>query len=261
MCLMKMNKLGLLMFATVFSPALGLASDFSSYKNALQILVEPEPRPSVGLVASGFGASGNSFFAAASYTDRDEQTDGNDDDGSIIVGAGFGDPIDAVGVEVSLGLTSVSTSLWGDGKFADEGNVNLKIHKQYRPIGTFPVVSVSVGVSNLTGWGGTLDNPANTYLAASGISSLGGLGQYGVMYTLGYGSAVSDGETSGDLFGGIGVARGDFSASGSFIGDQINLSANWFPSFFNGAVFSYSRSDITNTSGLSRNIFSVGYSF
>jgi len=72
---------------------------------------------------------------------------------------------------------------------------------------------------------------------------------------------VSDGETSGDLFGGIGVARGDFSASGSFIGDQINLSANWFPSFFNGAVFSYSRSDITNTSGLSRNIFSVGYSF
>jgi len=118
-CLIKMNKLGLLMFATVFSPALGLASDFSSYKNALQILVEPEPRPSVGLVASGFGASGNSFFAAASYTDRDEQTDGNDDDGSIIVGAGFGDPIDAVGVEVSLGLTSVSTSLWGDGKFAD----------------------------------------------------------------------------------------------------------------------------------------------
>ena len=148
-----MNKLGLLMFATVFSPALGLASDFSSYKNALQILVELEPRPSVGLVASGFGASGNSFFAAASYTDRDEQTDGNDDDGSIIVGAGFGDPIDAVGVEVSLGLTSVSTSLWGDGKFADECNVNLKIHKQYRPIGTFPVVSVSVGEqSHWLGW-------------------------------------------------------------------------------------------------------------
>ena len=247
--------------ASISLPTLGLADPIKSYKNALKVLAEPEPRPSVGLIASGFGAPAGSYFAAASYTDRDEQTGGSDDDGSIILGAGFGNPEDTIGVELSLGLTSVSTSLWGDGKFADEGNVNVKLHRRLGPIGPLGAASFAVGVSNLTGWGATVENPSNTYLALSGMSTLGEYAQYGVMYTLGYGSAVSDAETSGDVFGGLGIARGNFGVSGSFIGENINLTANWFPDFLDGVALSYSRSDVTNASDLRRNIVSVGYSF
>ena len=58
-----------------------------NYVNALNILIEPDARPTVSNVASGFGASGGQKFLAISYTDQDLQTrEPGDDDGSIIIG-------------------------------------------------------------------------------------------------------------------------------------------------------------------------------
>lgn len=237
------------------------AEDFATYKKALGLLAETLPRPSVGLVASGFGASSGQRFLGISYTDRDEQTDGSDNDGSIIVGMGFGDPVTSIGTEVSIGITSVSTSLWGDGNFADEGNINVKFHREISLPQPFGRSSVAFGVSNLAGWGAPKDNPMNFYTALSASQALGKYAQYGALYTLGYGTAVSDAETSGDLFGGIGVGRSSYSMSMSFIGSNLHLTGNWYPSFVKNAVVSYTRSDFTNNSGLERNIISLGLSF
>ena len=238
------------------------ADSFDDYLLALSTLTENEPRPSIGMVASGFGASQFQAFAAASYSDRDLQTDAdNDDDGSIVIGLGFGDPSTSFGTEVSLGITSVSTSLWGDGKFADEGNVNLKIHKRIEPLFDEKHASVSIGASNLSGWGSTVDNPTNLYFAYSSMDNIGKFNQYGTAYTLGYGTGVSDEETSGDLFGGIGIGRHDYSISLSFIGEEIHFSGNWYVPYFDGIVASFSKADIFNISGNIRNILSLGYSF
>lgn len=238
------------------------AESFDDYVLVLSVLTESEPRPSVGMVASGFGAAKYQAFAAASYSDIDLQTEAeNDDDGSIVMGFGFGDPSTSFSTEVSLGITSVSTGLWGDGKFADEGNVNVKIHKRIEPLFGEKQSSVSIGASNLTGWGGTVENPTNFYTAYSSLTDAGRLSQYGLAYTLGYGTGVSDAETSGDLFGGIGVGRHNYSTSLSFIGEEIHFSGNWYVPYFDGLVVSYSKADIFNVSGNVRNIVSLGYSF
>jgi len=238
------------------------AESFDDYVLALSVLTENEPRPSVGMVASGFGAAKGQAFAAASYSDVDLQTEAeNDDDGSIVIGFGLGDPSTSLATEVSLGITSVSTGLWGDGKFADEGNVNVKIHKRIEPLFGEKQSSVSIGASNLTGWGATVENPTNVYIAYSSLNDAGRLSQYGLAYTLGYGTGVSDAETSGDLFGGIGVGRHNYSTSLSFIGDEIHFSSNWYVPYFDGLVVSYSKADIFNVSGDVRNIVSLGYSF
>lgn len=247
--------------AIIFLCSGAIADEFSTYRSALKVLSEPAPRPSIGLVASGFGASAGQMFLGISYTDQNEQTDGSDDDGSIVVGLGFGDPSAAFGAELSIGITSVSTSLWGDGKFADEGNLNIKLHREFSLPDPFGRSSVALGVSNLAGWGDTTKNPQNLYAALSTSQAIGEFSEYGALYTIGYGSGVSDAETSGDIFGGVGIGRGDYSLSLSFVGEDLHLTGNWYPSFYENAVISYSRSDFTNNSGLERNIISFGLSF
>jgi hypothetical protein len=239
-----------------------IADSFDDYLLALSDLTENDPRPSVGMVASGFGASTYQFFAAASYSDRDLQTKQEDDnDGSIVIGLGLGDPSASFGTEVSLGITSVSTGFWGDGKFADEGNVNLKFHKSIKPLFREKNSSISIGASNLSGWGSTVDNPTNFYLAYSSINYIGQFDEYGLAYTLGYGTAVSNAETSGDLFGGFGIGRHNYSTSISFIGEEIHFSGNWYVPYFKGVVASFSKANIFNVSGNIRSIVSLGYSF
>ena len=94
------------------------------------------------------------MFTAVSYSDKDLQTNlDNDDDGSIVLGMGFGDAEQSYGIEAAVGLTSVST-YWGDGKFADEGNFNLKLHKFIAPQLYGNSASVALGASNLMGWVG-----------------------------------------------------------------------------------------------------------
>ena len=42
----------------------------------------------------------------------------------------MGDPRTGIATEIVIGVTSVSTSLWGDGTFGDEGNIGIKFHRQ-----------------------------------------------------------------------------------------------------------------------------------
>ena len=68
-----------------------VSGDFLKFKEALNALKAPPPRPSVSAIASGFEPSKGDVFAAVSYSDQDLQTNAEgDDDGSIILGFGYG---------------------------------------------------------------------------------------------------------------------------------------------------------------------------
>ena len=208
-------------------------TSFEQYSRNLKLLTLSDPKPAVANIAGGFGAGHGLFYAAVSYSDYDLQTkDRNDDDGSIAFGLGLGDPVNSLGGEITIGLTSVSTSLWGDGKFADEGNVSGKVHKRITPVFGGNAASVALGASNLAGWGSTKENPTNYYGAYSEQKNFGSFKQYGLAYTLGYGSAVSDTETKGDAFAGVAIGYDDYSFSLSQIGKETHIATTiYFPQF------------------------------
>lgn len=238
------------------------ASEYKDYIRALKILQEPSPRAVVSSVASGFGASSNSGYVALSYSDRDLQTNEmGDDDGSIILGIGLGDPKENYGYEIALGITSVSTPWWGDGRFADEGNINLKAHKEISPLMYGEAASIAVGASNIIGWGDTIEIPTNYYMAYSEKLSFGKFDHYGTSISFGYGTSVSDGETAGDFFGGFGIARSNYNASLSFIGNEAHVSATWYVPRISGLAITFTRADVWNQENTRRNILSVGYAF
>ena len=239
-----------------------IAADYKEYIRALEILQERNPRAAVSSVASGFGASSGDFYAAASYSNRNLQTDvQGDDDGSIVLGIGFGSPKESVGYEIALGITSVSTPWWGDGKFADEGNLNFKLHREVPPFLAGRSSSVALGASNITGWGGTREIPTNYYTAYSEKFLFGKFDHYGAAISFGYGTSVSDGETDGDFFGGFGVARSNYNGSLSFIGNEAHVSATWYVPKINGLAITFTKADFLNQVGSGRNILSVGYAF
>ena len=223
---------GLKVFSCALLLATGASADsFENYAASLKLLSLSDPKPAVANIAGGFGAGHGLFYAAVSYSDYDLQTkDRNDDDGSIAFGIGLGDPISSLGGEITISLTSVSTSLWGDGKFADEGNVSGKVHRRVTPIFGGNAASVAIGASNVTGWGSTKDNPVNYYGAYSEQKNFGSFKQYGLAYTLGYGSAVSDTETKEDAFAGVAIGYDDYSFSLSQIGKESHLATTlYFP--------------------------------
>ena len=238
-----------------------VSGDFLKFKEALDALKAPPPRPSVSMVASGFGASKGDVFAAVSYSDQDLQTNvGGDEDGSIILGFGYEVENSPFKAEFSFGITSVSTSWWGDGKFADEGNVNLKLHKAITPISMGSVASLSFGASNIIGWGGTREMPTNKFISYSEVIGFGTFDQYRVAYTMGYGTAVGQGETSGELFGGVALAQSSLSTSISFIGDEFYLSGTYYPAALKYIAVTYTRGDVFNNHNSSRNILTIGIS-
>ena len=248
--------------AVLISINTAAVSDTLDHRQLLEILSEPEAQPSVIAVASGFGASAGAVFAAISFTDKDQQTkrDG-DDDGSIALGFGVGDPIENVGIELAVGITSVSSPWWGDGKFGDEGNINLKIHRHFTPKILNGISSASLGVSNLWGWGGTKEIPQNLYLAYSEQGYFGRFNEYGTSITAGYGTSVANSESKSGFFGGIAVARSQINTSISFIGDEIYYSGSYYPVIFPNVSVTYSRAVLGGNISSGRNILSLGYSF
>lgn len=253
-----------LLTCTVYVCALTTAASadtFTEYVRNLKLLSVSDPKPVVANIASGFGANDGVFYAAVSYSNFDTQTNiEGDDDGSIAFGLGLGDAASSVGGEVTIGITSVSTSLWGDGKFADEGNVSVKAHKLVAPILGGHAASVSVGASNVAGWGSTTDNPVNAYIAFSEQQNFGKYKQFGLAYTLGVGSAVSGNETEPDIFAGIGLGYDDWSISASQIGRESHVGFTYFIPYFQNVAVSVTQADAFDELSSKRIISTLSYS-
>jgi hypothetical protein len=220
----------------------------SRYLTALRKFTQPDRKPvSVG-VPSGFGASGGTAFGSVAYTNQDRNTGvQDDDDGSIAIGLGLGDPVRSVGVEVVVGITSVSTSFWGDGTFGDEGNVGLKLHRAVSGLPGSTSASLSAGVGNLAGWGSTRELPRNYYTAYSQVNDLTIDGQvYPVNATVGFGSAVSGVDRDPGAFASVGVGvTGQLSMGVGWLGDELQLGAVYFPKHWGAASLSLTYADAT----------------
>ena len=79
--------------------------------------------------------------------------------------------------------------------------------------------------------------------------------------SIGYGTSVSDGESSGDFFGGVGISRSNYNGSLSFIGNEAHISATWYVPKISGLAITFTRADVWNQENSRRNILSVGYAF
>jgi hypothetical protein len=105
------------------------------------VLDRPQPIPSSSfLTPSAYGAAwGNAYIGIAGATAGDR----SDLDGSASVGVGFGDAVENLGVELSVGIISL------DG-FADDGIVGFKLHKIFPEADN---LAVALGWANPIKWG------------------------------------------------------------------------------------------------------------
>jgi hypothetical protein len=244
------------------SSATAQAMSYEEYLNELNRLSEYRmPKVGVSGISSGFGAANNSIFAAISYTNRDTQTGGADNDGSIAFGVGLGDPAKGFAAELTVGITSVSTKYWGDGKFGDEGNISLKVHRQLAAPNFADAASFSAGISNLTGWGGTTELPQNVHVSYSVLNYFGSYDERAIMATIGFGTAVADVETTGSMFYGIGYGSSDYSVSISSPGEELWLGANWYPRSIKGMSLGVALADFNDENDRQRTILTIGKSW
>ena len=245
-----------------YSSATAEDMSYEQYLNELNRLSEYRmPKAGVAGISSGFGAANNAVFSAISYTNHDTQTGGADDDGSIAFGIGLGDPTEGLAAELTIGITSVSTNYWGDGKFGDEGNISLKVHRQLAAPNFADAASLSVGISNLTGWGGTTELPQNVHMSYSLLNYFGSYDEQAIMATFGFGTAVADVETTGSMFYGIGYGSSDYSVSISSPGRELWLGANWYPRSIKGVSLGVSLADFNDEYNRQRTILTIGKSW
>ena len=127
-----------------------------------QSLEEKTSPPTPGMTfgtPTAYGASWRQAFvglSGISYLDNNVNKD--DMDGSMSFGAGFGDAVETVGLEATVGIISLT------GEFADSGSVGVKLHKILPDTNG---VGVALGWSNALNWGDAKKAEDTVYGVAS----------------------------------------------------------------------------------------------
>lgn len=154
-------------------------------------------------IPTGFGADGGQIFAGTSFQSSVRGDDAAD--AGLILGAAFGDSIDAIGVEISYTMAS-----FGENRDFGSGGFNAKVHRQ---LGSRSAIAA--------GWNGFLnigdgnDFEDSPYLAYSTIFRLrDNLNSFGsrLAFTVGIGGgqyrseeAIEDEVNEIGVFGGVGL--------------------------------------------------------
>lgn len=232
-----------------------------------QLLIDPNfvpdtprssPASSFG-VPSGYGADwGDAFIGLSGVTEG--RTD-DKADGSISLGMGFGDAVDNIGVELSVGIISL------DG-FGDDGSVGVKLHKVFPGADN---LGVAVGWSNGLTWGDA-DNAEDTFYGVMTqqfvlrpdrdnvlpLTVSAGIGTGAFRST----GAIDAGTNDPNLFGGFGLqVIPELSVVSGWTGSALGLGLSTAPFEF-PLVITAGVTDITdNTRSGARFNASVGYSF
>lgn len=189
------------------------------------------PGATVG-IPSGFTLAKNTGFASLSLSNVRERRRAQRPDGSAAFGLGFGDPVNAVGVEAIVGLSSIGGNSGLTGfdlsDFGDSGSLNLKISRRIASPFSGGVASLALGAGRAARWGDMSAAKPNYYAAYSTSFSLGsasGNPMSGLL-SAGYGSAIGSFEdTAGAFFGlGLGLGKG-VSVGASWYGNEAILGA------------------------------------
>lgn len=185
-------------------------------------------------VQSGFGLGHGSIGFGAALTNRRDRVQ-RDWDGSAAVSFGFGDARAAVGAEVTLGLVS-TTPPWrrrGNASvLGEDGNLSLKLFREFHNPRTGQVSAVSVGASNLVRWGDARATPVNYFIAGSTTFSVPWSSEASLpgMATLGIGSAVRNIERDPGIFGGVALGLAPWlSVGASWLGDEAMVGVQLYP--------------------------------
>ena len=216
----------------------GLSAEaYLAYLDALAAQTEELPLGNASTVgvASGFGLPSGVGFAVAALSDTRERGQGNGADGSMALGLGFGDSINAVGLEVILNITSVLPS-----DFADSGTINVKFS---RNIDTNSAISLSV--SNAVKWGDAKNNDVGTTFAYSRRFALQGRS---AMISAGYSSNIGTLDDEPGGFVGFGLALTEKTSAGlSWYGDEWVAGLNTIVTILGEDIQAgISYSDLTN---------------
>ncbi len=209
---------------------------------------------------SAFGARWGTAFAGISYASQPDNVDKAD--GSSVIGMGFGDPVESLGLEVNVGIISLANA------FADSGAVGFKVHKVIPEAGN---LGLAVGWSNALRWGDAEKAKDTIYGVATQQFRLRPQADNELPLTISMGigtggfrskGAIAARDNAANVFASAGLkVIPELSLISNWTGNQLNLGVSTAPVRQLPMVFSLGVSDVTNnTSGGPRFLFNVGYS-
>ncbi|MEM9088949.1 MAG: hypothetical protein AAGC93_09420 [Cyanobacteria bacterium P01_F01_bin.53] len=251
----------------VFSPVDDTFAPLSDDELRNLLLIDPNFVPGApgSSPASGFGVPsaygadwGDAFVGLSGVTSGRNDTKW---DGSFSTGIGFGDAIENVGVEVSVGIISL------DG-FADDGTVGVKLHKV---IPQADNLAVALGWSNAIKWGDASNAEDTFYGVVTKRFNLrpNEVNKLPLTASLGVGTgafrskgAIAVGDNTPNVFGSLGLrVIPELSVVSGWTGSALGLGVSAAPFDF-PLVFTAGVTDVTdNTSNGPRFTASMGYSF
>ena len=210
---------------------------------------------------SAYGAAWGNSFVGLSYASQPSNEDKAD--GSSVVGMGFGDPVNNLGLEVNVAIISLANT------FADAGAVGFKAHKVFPEAGN---LGLAVGWSNAVKWGDAKNAEDTFYGVATKSFRLRPQQQNDLPLTLSLGvgtggfrskGAIKAGDNAPNVFASAGLrVIPEMSLISNWTGNQLNLGVSAAPFKRLPVVFSAGASDVTsNTDGGTRFLFNVGYSY
>lgn len=110
---------------------------------------------------TGFGANWGQAYAGIGG-DTTPPGSPKSVDGSMLVGAGFGDARNIAGVDVAMTVISLQDS------FGSDGNFSAKVHHSFESLRS----SLAIGIEDTGGWGFAKDRDSSTYASYTQVFDL-----------------------------------------------------------------------------------------
>ncbi|MBM1223023.1 hypothetical protein JQU17_22745 [Ponticoccus sp. SC2-23] len=208
-------------------------------------------------VPSAVSPAPNTGFVGVSFSTPRGGIEGNGLDIESSVGYSFGNPLDAVGVTLSVNIT-------GSDPFGDAGSFSLSASRLLRAEGS-SATFLGATVANLLDWGVAVDPIYSGYLSHLTSIELVGV-EVPLQLVAGYGSDITrstdgSGDIDDGIFAGVGLGVSEnLSAGISVTTTQVNAGFSYsLPDIPVGATISIL--DILDTTERRTFVASLGYSF
>jgi hypothetical protein len=234
----------LAMVAALAAPGAALAqvADSDAQRQKLVTLVG---------IPSGTSAPHGAVYFSLSGANRQSATN-DDPDGSLSFGVGLGSAEEAIGVQLSATLTSLTDD------FGDSGYFGIKASRRLYA-GENALTYVSLSADRLGGWGAAEDDDVRADLAFTTFTRIAD-GAYPVMLTLGAGTHRRDDETEPGLFAGAGIGLTEnFGASLAWTGETATLGASFRIDGLENVYFTLAGEDIFDQRDRQRVSFTASF--
>lgn len=230
------------------------ATEFMSVINDLGRAVRPAKFVSIQGIGSGTVAPGGMVFGSVSGTDQ-RNTPGSGIDGSLSLGAGFGNADGGIGSQITANITSAE---WDD--FGDSGYLSAKFGTRILP-GQGNTYA-AVNFDGLAPWGDSSDMDVRMTVAVTTFQEIAPFQNgeiYPLMLTAGASSHDSEGADIVPIFGaGIGLSQ-YVSTSMSYNGDYLNAGLGVKLPGIDGAAASLTLNDVFDNEDRQRAVFAVSF--